>query len=62
MAKAQGVMDKVDTLRALLTNPASSIAAAHADTTLALQLGRTHALLDSLIKDVKKHPFRYISF
>ncbi len=62
VAKARGVMAEVDTLRLLLSNPVGSIAAAHSDTTLARQLARTHALLDSLIKDVKKHPFRYISF
>jgi hypothetical protein len=56
------VMAEVDTLRALLANPVGSIAAAHSDTTLGLQLARTHVLLDSLMKDVKAHPFRYISF
>jgi phospholipid/cholesterol/gamma-HCH transport system substrate-binding protein len=62
IAKVQGVMAEVDTLRALLANPMGSIAAAHSDTTLGLQLARTHVLLDSLMKDVKAHPFRYISF
>jgi phospholipid/cholesterol/gamma-HCH transport system substrate-binding protein len=62
VAKAQGVMAQVDTLRSLLANPVGSIAAAHSDTTLAQQLTQTHVLLDSLIKDVKAHPFRYISF
>jgi phospholipid/cholesterol/gamma-HCH transport system substrate-binding protein len=62
VAKAQGVMAEIDTLRALLANPVGSIAAAHSDTTLNLQLARTHVLLDSLMKDVKAHPFRYISF
>jgi hypothetical protein len=61
VTKAQGVMAEVDTLRSLLANPMGSLEAAHSDSTLALQLGRTHSLLDSLIKDVKKHPFRYLS-
>ncbi|HEX2693979.1 MAG TPA: MlaD family protein [Gemmatimonadaceae bacterium] len=62
VAKAQGVMARVDTLRSLLANPLGSMAGAQSDTALAQQLARTHVLLDSLIKDVKGHPFRYISF
>src|SRR4051812_480980 len=62
VGKAQGVMAEVDTLRALLTNPLGAIAGTRSDTALTQQLGHTHALLDSLIKDVKSHPFRYISF
>jgi hypothetical protein len=62
VTKAKGVMADVDTLRSLLANPVGSIAAAHSDSTLSRELARTHALLDSLIKDVKKHPFRYITF
>jgi hypothetical protein len=58
--KASGVMAEVDTLRALLSNPVGSIAAAHNDSTLSIELARTHALLDSLMKDVKSHPMRYI--
>jgi hypothetical protein len=62
VSKARAVMAEVDTLRSLLSNPVGSIAAAHGDSALSLQLGRTHALLDSLIKDAKKHPMRYINF
>jgi hypothetical protein len=62
VAKAQGVMAEVDTLRALLSNPVGAIAGAHSDTALTQQLAHTHTLLDSLIKDAKSHPFRYISF
>lgn len=62
VSKAKGVMAEVDTLRLLLSNPVGSIAAAHHDSTLSRELGRTHALLDSLIKDAKSHPMRYINF
>jgi hypothetical protein len=62
ITKAKGVMAEVDTLRSLLANPVGSIAAARSDSTLSLELARTHTLLDSLMKDVKKHPFRYIAF
>jgi hypothetical protein len=62
VGKAQGVMAEVDTLRALLSNPMGAIAGGGSDSTLTQQLARTHTLLDSLIKDVKRHPFRYISF
>lgn len=62
VAKASSVMAEVDTLRMLLSNPVGSIAAAHHDSTLSLQLARTHSLLDSLIKNMKSHPMRYINF
>jgi hypothetical protein len=55
-------MAEVDTLRALVSNPVGAIAGSASDSALTQQLARTHTLLDSLIKDVKKHPFRYISF
>jgi ABC-type transporter Mla subunit MlaD len=59
---ASHVLAEVDTLRGLLSDPVSAIAAAHSDSVLARQLDRTHALLTSLIKDVKSHPLRYIRF
>jgi MlaD protein len=62
VSKAQGVMAEVDTLRALLTNPVGAIAGSRGDSALTQQLARTHTLLDSLIKDAKSHPLRYISF
>jgi hypothetical protein len=49
-------------LRTLLANPIGAIEAAHSDSTLSLQLARTHTLLASLIKDAKSHPLRYIRF
>lgn len=62
VTKAKGVMAELDTLKLLLSNPVGSIAAAHPDSSLTKELSRTHALLASLIKDIKKHPSRYISF
>jgi hypothetical protein len=47
-------------LRSFLSDPLGSIAAAHSDSVLTRQLARTHSLLDSLIKDVKKRRGRYI--
>jgi ABC-type transporter Mla subunit MlaD len=61
-SKATGVLAQLDTLRALASHPVGSIAAAHSDSSLTQELDRTHALLASLIKDIKKHPLRYINF
>ena len=60
VTKASGVLAEVDTLRSFLSDPLGSIAAAHSDSVLTRQLARTHSLLDSLIKDVKKRRGRYI--
>ena len=60
--KAAGVLAELDTLRTLAANPVGSIAAAHSDSSMTKELDRTHALLASLIKDIKKHPLRYIAF
>ena len=62
VTNANHVLAEVDTLRALFSDPVGSIAAAHSDSALTRQLDRTHALLASLIKDVKSHPVRYIRF
>jgi hypothetical protein len=62
VTNASHVLAEVDTLRALLSDPLGSIAAAHPDSALTRQLDRTHALLASLIKDVKDNPLRYIRF
>ncbi|MFN2637408.1 MAG: MlaD family protein [Gemmatimonadaceae bacterium] len=61
MTKAKGVMAELDTVRSLLEDPASAIGKAHSDSTLTREINRSRALLDSLMKDVKKHPLRYIS-
>lgn len=62
VTKAKGVLAELDTLRALASNPVGSIAAAHSDSSLTRELNRTHALLASLIRDIKSHPLRYINF
>ena len=62
VTKASGVLAEVDTLRALLSDPLGAIAAAHPDSALSRELGRTRFLLDSLIKDARKHRGRYINF
>jgi hypothetical protein len=58
--KASEVLAEVDTLRSLLAHPLGSIAAAHSDSVLTRELARTHSLLDSLMKDVRKRRGRYI--
>lgn len=60
--KAKGVLAELDTLRAFAANPVGAIAAAHSDSVLTHELNQTHALLDSLIRDMKKRPKRYIKF
>jgi hypothetical protein len=60
--KAGHVLAELDTLRALLGNPVGTIAAAHSDSALTKQLDHSHALLSSLIRDVRSHPLRYIRF
>jgi hypothetical protein len=62
MKKAGSVMAQLDTLRALAADPVGSIAGAHPDSGLVRELARSRVLLDSLMKDVKKHPTRYIGF
>ena len=56
------VLAEIDSLKALLSNPVGTIAAAHSDSALTLQLEQTHVLLAALIRDVKKDPMRYIRF
>ncbi len=61
-SKATGVLAQLDTLMTFAASPVSTIAAAHPDSALTKELGRTRALLAELIRDLKKHPFRYINF
>jgi hypothetical protein len=60
MTKASGVLAELDTLSALLSDPMGSIGGAHPDSGLTRELARSRSLLDSLVKDAKKHPMRYI--
>ena len=59
---AKGVLAELDSLMLLASNPVGTIAAAHPDSSLTKELSRTHALLASLIRDIKSHPSRYINF
>ena len=60
--KTSHVLAEIDTLRALLSNPVGTIAAVHSDSVLRRELDRSHASLASLMRDVKRHPVRYIRF
>jgi hypothetical protein len=60
--KANGVLAELDTLMLLASNPVGSMEAAHPDSSLTKELSRTHVLLTSLIRDIKRHPSRYINF
>lgn len=58
----KGLLAQVDSLRALASNPVGNIGRARSDSTLATELARARRELDALIKDIKKHPLRYIAF
>ena len=62
VTKANGVLAALDSLMLLASNPVGRMEAAHPDSSLTKELSRTRGLLASLIKDIKKHPARYISF
>ena len=62
VTKANGVLADLDSLMLLASNPVGRMEAAHPDSSLTKELSRTRGLLASLIKDIKKHPARYISF
>ncbi len=58
----KGLLAQVDSLRALASNPVGNIGRARSDSTLATELARARRELDALIKDIKKHPLRYLAF
>ena len=60
--KATAVMAELDKLSALASGGAGALEATHPDSALTRELGRTRLLLAELIRDLKKHPLRYISF
>lgn len=62
MAQVTGLMSEMDSVSAKMFDPLGSIVRSHSDSALGRALIRNRALLDSLVKDAKKHPFRYISF
>jgi phospholipid/cholesterol/gamma-HCH transport system substrate-binding protein len=57
-----GLMAEMDSVSAKMFDPLGSIVRSHSDSALGRALIRNRALLDSLVKDAKKHPFRYINF
>lgn len=60
--KIQGIMSELDSLRALASNPVGTIGRAHTDSTLLRAIDQSRASLNALMKDIKSHPLRYISF
>lgn len=58
----KGLLAQVDSLRDLASNPVGNIGRARADSTLTKELARARRELDALMKDIKKHPLRYIAF
>ncbi|MBA3656278.1 MAG: hypothetical protein H0W69_02870 [Gemmatimonadaceae bacterium] len=60
--QVKGLMAQVDSLRALASNPVGNVGRARSDSTLARELSRARRELDALMKDIKKHPLRYIAF
>jgi MlaD protein len=60
--KAKGVLAELDKLSALAAGGAGALEATHPDSSLTRELSRTRLLLAELIRDLKKHPLRYIAF
>jgi hypothetical protein len=60
--KAKGVLAELDKLSAFAASPAGALEATHPDSSLTRELSRTRLLLAELIRDLKKHPLRYIAF
>jgi ABC-type transporter Mla subunit MlaD len=60
--KAKGVLAELDKLSALAAGGAGALEAAHPDSLLTKELSHTRLLLAELIRDLKKHPLRYIGF
>jgi MlaD protein len=56
------VRGSLDSLRALISNPYGEVARLRSDTTLKGEITRVRIELDSLMRDMKKHPMKYISF
>ncbi|HEU4748971.1 MAG TPA: MlaD family protein [Gemmatimonadaceae bacterium] len=56
MTAVQGITAELDSLRAMAGKFGGG------DSSLTVALAQRRALMDSLITDIKKHPFRYISF
>ena len=61
LRKVAGVRAGFDSLRGLTSTP-GSVTRLRSDTTLKAEIARGRAQLDSLMREIKKHPFKYISF
>lgn len=62
ITQVTGLMSEMDSVSAKMFDPLGSIVRSHSDSALGRALIRNRALLDSLVKDAKSHPFRYITF
>jgi MlaD protein len=60
--KVASVRAGFDSLGGLMSTPGSGVTRLSSDTTLQSEIARARAQLDSLMREIKKHPFRYISF
>ncbi len=56
-----GIRAEVDSLWMLASDPVGTIARNHSDSVLVRDLARARAHLDTLMRDVKRHPLKYIS-
>lgn len=52
----------VDSLRAMISNPAAPFGGARDSSTLSLEIARVGEALALLMADIKKHPLRYLSY
>jgi hypothetical protein len=52
----------VDSIRALFSTAGNGVTRLRSDTALKAAITQSRAQLDSLMRDIKKHPLRYISF
>jgi ABC-type transporter Mla subunit MlaD len=60
--KAKDVLAELDKVSALAAGGAGALEATHPDSALTKELSHTRLLLAELIRDLKKHPLRYIAF
>jgi hypothetical protein len=60
--KVASVRAGFDSLGGLMSTPGSGITRLSSDTTLKSEIARARAQLDSLMREIKKHPRKYISF
>ena len=60
--KVASVRAGFDSLRRLMSTPGNGVARLRSDTALKAEIARGRAELDSLMREIKKHPSKYISF